>query len=516
LLAGVLQAPSYYSPWGNHVDELLARKDYTLSQMQKLDFIDQQEYEAAKAEPIEFVSQTIGSIRAPHFVIMVKEYLERVYGKELVENGGLRVVTTLDWNLQEEAQSAITEGVARNKELYNGSNASLVAQDPKTGQILALVGSANYFDNDIDGQFNVATQGVRQPGSSFKPFVYLTAFEEGYLPSSIIFDVPTEFAPNNPNCPSVVNFDNSNPACFHPQNYDSAYRGPISLQDALAQSINVPAVKVLYLAGLSNSITTAQKFGITTLTDTKNYGLSLVLGGGAVRLVDMVNAYSVFAQGGIKHTQSFILRVEKNSGEVLESYSDTPTRVADQRYVNMINTILSSVSLRSGLFHSSLPLTVFNGYDVALKTGTTNDYRDAWSIGYTPFITVGVWAGNSNYKPMQQQGGSILAAVPIWSSFMRQAINNYKPEGFSVYDDTDQSFIPMIDGSYVITRPQDQSPQIHSILYYIDKNDPATTRDSTNPPNNDPQFYNWELPILNWAQINIPNFLSSYNKNPSF
>lgn len=508
LLAALVQAPSYYSPWGDHKDELLTRKDYVLEKMYKMDFIDQEELDRAQNEPLDFLSQNLGSIRAPHFVILIKDYLEKKYGEEYVQNGGLKVITTLDWNLQEHAEKVVKEGAARNAELYKGTNASLVAQDPKTGQILSLVGSADYFNDDISGQFNVATQGLRQPGSAFKPFAYLTAFMKGYTPETIVFDVPTEFTPNNPSCPILVNFSIKNSSCFHPQNFDGVFRGPVSLKQALAQSINVPAVKTLYLAGLDSVIETAKKMGINTLADKSRFGLSLVLGGGEVRLIDMVNAYSVFAQNGVKHNQSFILKIENNQGDVLEEYKDVSEKVIDGQFTQVINSILSDVSLRSGLFQSSLSLTVFDGHEVALKTGTTNDYRDAWVLGYTPFITVGVWAGNSDYTPMQQQGGSILAAIPIWSDFLRGTINSFPPESFPrpTFSFSSQ---PMLSGQYITQTPS--SPHIHSILYYIQKENPTIFQSQYNPAN-DPQFYNWEVPVIEWAKQNIPNFISVYNK----
>jgi membrane peptidoglycan carboxypeptidase len=298
------------------------------------------------------------------------------------------------------------------------------------------------------------------------------------------------------------------------RNFDETFRGPTQLKQALAQSINVPSVKVLYLAGLQDTIDIATKMGITTLNDISRYGLSLVLGGGEVKLTDIVNAYSVFAQDGIKHDQSFILKLEDSSGNVIEEYKDNAVQVIEPQYVRMINQILSDSNLRSGLLQSSLYLTMFDGYEVALKTGTTNDYRDAWVIGYTPFLTVGVWAGNSNYKPMEKQGGSILAAVPIWSSFLKEVINNFKPETF-ISPDPVSSTKPMLNGLFVTNTGTYQTPnfQLHSILYYIDKNDLQKEFSKDNPnPGQDPQFINWEVPVIEWARNNIPNFSTLYNK----
>ncbi len=490
-LAAIPKSPTYYSPWGTHAAELKQRADYIIGEMHTLHYITDQQFTEAQKEKLTFLPQNIGVIKAPHFSLMVKDQLSQLYGDEVVEKGGLKVLTTLDWKLQQIAEQAVQDGVKRNTELYAGTNGSFVAQDPKTGQVLALVGSANYFDKTIDGNFNVAAQGLRQPGSTFKPFVYLSAFEKGYTPDTIVFDVPTNFNTNGD-----PHYD------YTPENYDGTFRGPISLKEALAQSINVPAVKTLYLVGLPTALQTAHTLGISTLQDPSRYGLSLVLGGGEVKLIDMVEAYSVFAQDGIKHAQSLILSVQNTKGESLYTYKDSAEQVVDPLYPRMINAILSSASLRSGLFSASLPLTVFDPYTVALKTGTTNDYRDAWTVGYTPSLVAGVWVGNSNNKPMQQKGGSILAALPIWSAFMKQALPEYQPESFPTYTPT-PSDVPMVNGTY------DASKQVHNILYYINKDKPS---ELLHTPSQDPQFYNWEQPVLQWAQQNIPNFTTEYNK----
>ncbi len=511
-LAAMIQSPTYYSPWGPHKDELLARKNHVLEQMKALGYINDQQLSQAMNQQLVFQPQSIGNIKAPHFVMKVRDDLINKYGDSMVENGGLKVITTLDYNLQQAAEKAVADGVARNTKLYKGTNASLVAQDPKTGQILAMVGSADYFDKNIDGNFNVATQGLRQPGSSFKPFVYLTALQEGYTPDTIVFDTPTEFSPNNPNCPAIPDFTQKNTQCFHPQNFDNLFRGPVPMKQALAQSLNVPSVKFLYLAGIQNSIETAQKMGITTLNDPSSYGLSLVLGGGAVKLIDMVGAYSVFSQDGVQHPTSYILSVQDNKGQTLDQYVDNAVQVEDPQYIRVINSILSDPNLRAPLFGASLNLTTFKGYQVALKTGTTNDYRDAWVLGYTPFLTVGVWAGNSDYSPMQKSGGSILAAVPMWSEFLNSVINQYPPETFNPPSPL-MSSKPMLNGQYVYYSNNDtsSSPQIHNILYYVDRNNPQSDFSVPNP-GNDPQFNNWETSVINWAKINVPNFDSIYNK----
>ncbi len=499
VLAGLPKAPSYYAPWGNHQDELIKRQRYILDRMIQLNYITLEEGEKAKKIKIEFAPTSVGEIKAPHFSLNIKDYLINKYGEDSVMNGGLKIITSLDWKMQEIAEKVILEGALRNEELYKGENASLVAQDPKTGQILALVGSRGYFDKKIDGNFNVATQGLRQPGSALKPFAYLTAFQKGYQPKTVVFDVPTEFdTTGNPT------------KSYSPHNFDSYFRGPVSLEEGLAQSINIPSVKILYLAGFDDVLKNLKNFGISTLKERWRYGLSLILGGGEVKLIELINAYSTLAQEGVKHDQAFILRIEDSDGKILENYADKTTRVMDAKYSQMINQILSDKNLRAPLFQSSLGLTVFENYEVALKTGTTNDYRDAWAMGYTPSLAVGVWAGNNNNLPMQKKGGSILAAIPIWSAFLKEVLKNYPSETFAKPDSLPIINKPMLNGqaTNVITINNSQYFQIHSILYYINKNDPLGEIPGLN--SNDPQFNNWENGVLEWAKINIPNFFQ-YN-----
>ena len=498
VLAALPKAPSYYSPWGSHKDELSQRKNYILDQMLRLGFIDEEEKTRSQGVELKFTRPNIGSIKAPHFTMMVRDYLNNKYGEDVVEKGGLKVITTLDWKLQEIAEATIEEGAERNSQLYQGKNAALVAQDPKTGQILALVGSKDYYETDgVDGNFNVATDGLRQPGSTIKPIAYVTAFQKGYKPETVVFDLPTEFSTYRVLCPLInINFSNSDRNCFHPQNFDHVFRGPVTLKEALAQSINVPAVKTLYLAGLNDTIQTAKNFGINTLTDPSRYGLSLVLGGGEVKLIEMVGAYSVFSQNGVRHNQSIILQLENSKGEVLEKFNDAATKVIEEEYALLINEILSDPEARRPLFQNSANLTIFPDRAVALKTGTTDDYKDAWTIGYTPSLTVGVWAGNNNNKPMQKNAGSLLAALPIWHSFISKIIENFPVEEFKKTEltDGDDPDKPMINGQYFT------AAGVHNILYYIDKNNPLGPTPSN--PQDDSQFLNWELPVEEWLKTN--------------
>ncbi|MEK9186330.1 MAG: PBP1A family penicillin-binding protein [Patescibacteria group bacterium] len=503
LLASLPKAPSYYSPWGSHFDELIVRKNNALDQMEKLGYISEAEKNRAKKHIFQFTQSNTG-IKAPHFVIAVQEHLNKQYGEEFVRTAGLEVVTTLDWPMQELAEKVVSEGVKRNEELYKGTNAALVAEDASTGQVLALVGSRDYFDEVIQGNFNVATQGLRQPGSAIKPFVYLTAFQKGFTPDTVLFDVPTEFVSNEENCPSIVKpkipeHDQSlipqeeQDNCYHPQNFDEIFRGPITLRNALAQSINVPAVKALYLSGIDNVLEVVKNLGINTLTERSRYGLSLVLGGGEVKLVELVNAYSALAQEGVSRQQTMVLKVTDQSGKILEEYRDNSNQVIEPQYARLINDILSDVKARSPLFQNSLNLTVYPNHEVALKTGTTNDYRDAWAIGYTPSLVVGVWAGNNDNQPMQKKGGSILAAVPIWNSFLSEVLKNRPGEAFSK---PEPIFVdkPILKGEVVVNN------QIHDTLYYINKKNPLGPPPAN--PENDPQFKNWEEALVEWIKTN--------------
>ncbi|MDP2668870.1 MAG: transglycosylase domain-containing protein [bacterium] len=514
ILASIPKAPTYYSPWGSHTNELFSRQKLVLETMLELQMITEEELNGALEEKTIFEPQNDGLL-APHFVLAVRDYLVQKYGERMVGTGGLRVVTTLDWNLQQLAESVVKEGAEENDKLYNGRNAALVAENPKTGEILAVVGSKDYFATSslpegcspgtncgFEPNFNVATQGLRQPGSALKPFVYLTAFEEGYTPETIVFDTPTEFAANNPKCPPEPDFNNLEKECFHPENFDGVFRGPISLKYALGQSVNVPAVKVLYLAGLENTVKRANAFGLKTLTSPGVYGLSLVLGGGAVRLIDLVGAYSALSQDGTRYDQTMVLEVKDGSGKVLESHKPAANKVADAQPVKMVNSILSDTEIRSGLFQNSLYLTMFPGYDVALKTGTSNDYRDAWAVGYTPSLVVGVWAGNNDNSQMQRRGSSLLAAIPMWSKFLRTALLNFPQETFNKPD-------PVAPQKPILAGDYSWNNQIHSLLYYVDRKNPQGPPPAE--PSKDSQFTNWETSVLLWAANNIENF-TEYNQ----
>lgn len=457
ILASVIKAPTYYSPYGNHVDELSTRKNALLERMVALNLIPTDEYEEAVNEEIRFRDR-ITDIQAPHFVIMVTEYLENKYGRDATESGGLKVITTLDAELQIAAEETISKYAETNKERYKASNAALVAIDPKTGEVISLVGSVDYFDIENEGNFNVAT-AKRQPGSSFKPFAYAVAFQKGYPDFTVLFDVKTEFSLNcSPDAEQEK--DEYGLDCYHPRNYDGRFRGPVTIRQALAQSLNVPSVKILYLAGVSDTIDLAEKMGITTLQNRDRFGLSLVLGGAEVKPVDLVSAYGVFANDGVRNPWYFIKRIESANGTVLESSTQDPKRVLDPQIARLVSDVLSDNVARAPVFGYSSSL-YFPGKSVAAKTGTTQENRDAWVIGYSPGVAVGVWVGNNRQESMTEEGAGISAAGPMWHEFMAKSLGKFPNEEF-VQPDLVSSSKPMLNGSYDNSDP-------HSILYHIER-----------------------------------------------
>ncbi len=432
-LVAMIQAPSYYFPYGEHKEDLLQRKDYILDRLADKNYISKEEAENFKKEELEF-AEISQSIKAPHFVFHVQDYLFKNYGQEFLQTEGLKVYTTLDWELQQTAQKVIKEGTERNKN-FGAYNGALVAIEPKTGEILAMVGSADWFSDSypedctpgkdclFDPKVNTTTyQNGRQPGSAFKPFVYATAFEKGYNDKHIVIDEKTDFG--------VYGGKH-----YIPHNYDMRFRGPVTLRQALAQSINVPSVKVLKnLAGQEDSIKMAKKMGITTLDKPPSfYGLSIVLGGGEVRLLDMVSAYGVFAREGLRIPPTAILKIEDSNGNIIKENNKSPRRVISQESARLINDILSDNEARAPMFGRHSPL-YFENYDTAAKTGTTDDFRDAWTIGYSPSIVVGVWVGNNNNSPMARQPAVVLAG-PIWHNLMNYILPKLPKENFTPLKD---------------------------------------------------------------------------------
>lgn len=493
-LAAMIQAPSYYSPYGNHKNELATRKDLVLERMYTLGFINEQTYNSAKAESVSFSPTGQATIIAPHFVFYILNQLEDMYGPQSLTSG-LKVITTLDSDLEIKAESIVHEYALENIKKFNASNAALVALDTSTGQILAMVGSRNFFDKDIDGQYNAALAS-RQPGSTMKPIVYSLALTNGYTRDTVIFDTPTQFSTA---CkPSDIT--NNTPPCYAPSNFDDNFRGPMTFRTALAQSINIPAIKVLYLVGIQNAINLAKSFGLTTLGDPNQYGLTLVLGGGEVRLLDLTGAYATFGNDGVKNTPTGILEVYDSSGNIVYQFSPQQSRVVPTQTARDISAILSDAYARFPEYPLNSPLS-FPGYDVAVKTGTTNDTRDAWVIGYTPSVAVGVWAGNNDNSPMVKSIAGYIAA-PMWHEAMAYTLSKYPKKYFGESSVIATSTSPIFRGDWRIPDSQGIITP-HSLLYWTDKNSPQGNPPSD--PSKDPQFTYWEYGISYWYANNKMN-----------
>lgn len=403
LLAGLPASPTTYSPFGAHPELAKARQQEVLQQMVESKYITWQQAEEAASQKLVFAPQAT-DIKAPHFVMYVKEQLEKKYGASAVEQGGLTVITTLDWDLQQEAQKIVTDQIAKIAYLHIGNGAALVTQ-PKTGEILAMVGSKNYFDIEGDGNVNV-TLALRQPGSSIKPINYALALMRGFTPASVIDDSP-------------ITYRVSGQPPYTPVNYDGRFHGRVPLRIALGSSYNVPAVKILAANGVPAMIELAQKMGISSWSDSSRFGLSLTLGGGEVSMIDMAKVYGVFANSGQKTDLTAILSVKNSKGKVLDDFKTTSDQVIDPKIAYLITDILSDNTARTPAFGPNSDLNIPD-FKVAVKTGTTNNLRDNWTIGYTPERLVAVWVGNNDNTPMSYVASGVTGASPIW-----RAITNY-------------------------------------------------------------------------------------------
>ena len=502
LLAALPKGPTYYSPYGNHRDALVVRQHYILNAMAETGTISKEEADAAKKDDVlSRVLQKKESIIAPHFVFYVKELLAEELGDQAVEQGGLKVITTLDVGKQKIAEEAITANVPQIQK-WNANNAAMTAIDPKTGEVLAMVGSADYFDDTINGKYN-AVLGLLQPGSSIKPMVYAAAFEKGYTPSTVVEDIKTDFSTT------------SKP--YSPSDYDSKERGFVTLKEALAGSLNIPAVKVLYLTGLNIFQNFAERVGYTTFADKSRFGLSLVLGGAEVRPLEHVAAFSAFAQEGVIHPTKAILRVEDSTGKILKDETK-PTegkKVFDPEIARQINDILSDNAARAYIFGEKNYLTLADR-PVAAKTGTTNDYKDAWTVGYTPSLVAGVWVGDSTGKTMKKGADGSKIAAPIWNTFMSKALAGTAVETFTPPQ-------PVVTGKTVLDGQKNGQLMVkidkvsgklateltppeyveergfgvtHSILFFVDKDTPRGP--APEHPENDPQYMKWEQSLSDW------------------
>ncbi|MDZ4226043.1 MAG: penicillin-binding transpeptidase domain-containing protein, partial [Patescibacteria group bacterium] len=435
---------------------------------------------------------------APHFVFYVQQYLENKYGADVLEESGWRIITTLDAELQVKAEEIVYRKALENTVNFNASNAALIALDPQNGNILSMVGSRNYFDTEIPGAYNVTTSlPGRQPGSAFKPFAYAQAFAKGYTPDTVLFDLRTQFS----TACDTANFSNEYP-CYSPVNYDNVFRGPMTMREALAQSINVPSVKTLYLAGLTDTLRLAKAMGITTLSDPGRYGLTLVLGGGEVTLLDISSAYGVFATDGVRVPPIAVLRIENNSGTIIEDNTEAQgTQVLSRSVAQTINDVLSDTVARGPLTGGS-DLFNFPGRDVAIKTGTTNNYRDAWTIGYTPNLVVGTWAGNNDNTSMEKRVSGFIVG-PIWSEFMKYAVARMPNQAFTRSEISTENLKPVRRGVWqggAWDEDEERVVQeVHSILHWVDRRNPNGP--VPNNPANDSQYIYWETPVRGWALI---------------
>ncbi len=414
LIAGLPAAPTNYSPF-IHPDQAKHRKKIVLYRMHQAGKIDAETYEKLKDEKLTYAKPET-QINAPHFVFYIKEMLIEKYGKKVTQEGGLKVKTTLDLDIQNTAQNIVREEIDKLKDA-EVSNGAVVVTDPKTGQILAMIGSKDYFADDIDGQFNVTTT-LRQPGSAIKPLNYVTGLAtKKVTPATIFADVPTCFT--------------GGPKTYCPRNYDGLFHGAVQLRYALGNSFNIPAVRMLAINKLETFIASASAAGLDSLgeRDPADFGLSLTLGGGEVKMTEMATAFGTLANLGIRKNLNPILKIEDRNGETLEEFVNPGgNRVFPMEAAYLVNHILLDNGARSAAFGSRSSLVVKDHPEVAVKTGTTNDKRDNWTVGYTPGYVVVVWVGNNDNSPMGRVASGVTGASPIWNQIMTSILEGKKQE----------------------------------------------------------------------------------------
>lgn len=438
ILAGLPQRPTAYSPFGANPQAYVARTKEVLRRMREDEYItrDQEQEALSGLELTEFAPGDT-SIKAAHFVMYVREQLSEIYGDRMVEQGGLTVTTTVDLQLQETAEAIVGEEISKVEGIHITNGAALV-MDPQTGEILAMVGSKDFFAEDYDGQVNV-TLSLRQPGSAIKPVTYATAFSKGLTPATAIMDVRTEFPGRSEAEPYI------------PVNYDGEYHGPLSLRTALGSSINVPAVKVLQLVGLKDMLELADSLGFTTLAPTtenmQRLGLSVTLGGGEVRLIEMVTAYSAFSNGGLRVDPISILKVEDRNGKTLFEHKPTSgSRVLSEQVAFLVNDVLSENNARLVTFGPNSLINI-SGRDIAVKTGTTNDSRDNWTVGWTNgTAVVGVWVGNNDNTQMLQVASGVSGAAPIWRRIFLTVLGSKSAPEFAPPSNVELQAVDAVSG----------------------------------------------------------------------
>ncbi|MBU1130247.1 transglycosylase domain-containing protein, partial [Patescibacteria group bacterium] len=458
ILAGLPQRPSVYSPFSENPKAYVGRSEDVLKRMKEDGYISG-ELMKEILEKVENYSFDEGrtTIKAPHFVLWVKEQLAQRYGEEVVEGGGLKITTTLDLDLQNKTQEIVAEEVEKAENLGISNGAALVL-DPRNGQVLAMIGSRGYFSDKTDGKFNVTTQSLRQPGSAIKPITYLTAIKKGYTPAAMIMDAPVSF-------PGGVGQKD-----YEPKNYTGKFVGPLPLRLALGNSINTTAVKMLARVGLENMLTTAYEMGLSTLEPTREnmrrFGLAVTLGGAEVKMTEMARAYSAFANGGKRVDLVGVLKVEDRDGRVLEEYKEVGLKqVVDPKETFLISHILSDNSAREITFGRVNGLVIAN-YQVSVKTGTTNDKRDNWCIGWTPNLLVNVWVGNNDNSPMLKVASGVSGATPIWKKIMLFELPKREKQDFPIPAGIIHMDVDKISG-YVAHDGFDTRPE-----YFIDGTQP--------------------------------------------
>lgn len=440
LLAGLPQSPSRYSPYGGSNNKAYLPRAKEVSRRMREDGMITKEMEAKvnnELDVIEFRGLNNNKIKAPHFVMYVKQLLEEKYGTSVLETGGLKVTTSLDWDAQQKAEKTVKEEVDKVTPSLNIKNGSSVMLNTNTGEILSMVGSKDFFDTSIDGEVNVSMR-LRQPGSSIKPLVYAVALAKNFSPASVLTDVVTEFPGKDDATPYI------------PKNYDGKEHGLLHLRDALGSSINIPAVKLLALVGVENVLRQGYKMGLTSLDPTREtmarVGLSMALGGGEVKLLDLSSAYSAFANGGYKTDPVAILKIGDNQNKVIyENKTVKPERVLDEKVAFLINSILSDNNARLLTFGPNSYLNM-GARAIAVKTGTTNDLRDNWTIGWSRDIIVGVWVGNNDNEKMKNVASGVSGAAPIWRREMLDALTQKPDVPFSVPQGVSQVEVDKISG----------------------------------------------------------------------
>ena len=517
-LASLPQSPTYYNPLGAHRADLDTRKNTVLDQMLAQGYINKQQHDQAKSEQVIF-QKNHDLIVAPHFVLYVEDYLSQKYGDSALQTGGMTVITTLDPKLQDIAEKVVAAQVPINQKKYNANNAALVAEDPHTGQILAMVGSKNYFGDPepagckpglnctFEPNVNVALS-QRQPGSSVKPYIYATAFKPDYKesPATMRMDV-------------LTNFGTYQGKPYIPENYNKQTYGPVSIRQALAGSLNIPAVKTLFLVGVDNAVKTMHDFGITS--PLQDCGLSLTLGGCEVRLIDHVNGYATIATEGTHHQQAFILKVQDSNGNILEQYQDNSSNVLDPQAAYELINIMTDTQARVFTFGSTAQILTLPDRPVAAKTGTTQNFHDGWTLGFTPSLVAGVWAGNNDGTLMKQD--AVIVAGPIWQQFMQQATAGTPSEAFTEPDGIQNVTVDAVSGKLPTQYTKETKNEVFAsyavptayddVHVAVAVGNPQLCSGVVSCPNPQTQVYtilhserpdlpNWEDPVEAWALAN--------------